>query len=147
MRDAAVGPADAADGRDAVSGMLNSIGLQGPGIDAFLDTDLPWLLRARRPAVVSIAGGDVEEYAELARRVCAARRASPRSRSTSPARTSRTAGWSSPATPSRRRRVIAAVRRDTARGVPVFAKLSPDVTDIVDDRRVGASTPAPTGCR
>src|SRR5215472_17184157 len=26
------------------SGMLNSIGLQGPGIDAFLQRDLPWLL-------------------------------------------------------------------------------------------------------
>ncbi len=31
------------------SGMLNSIGLQGPGIDAFLDNDLAWLGRSRRP--------------------------------------------------------------------------------------------------
>ena len=48
------------------SGMLNSIGLQGPGIDAFLQRDLPWLLSRGARAVVSIAGGSVDEYAELA---------------------------------------------------------------------------------
>src|SRR5881392_1681715 len=48
------------------SGMLNSIGLQGPGIDAFLDHDLPWLADRGARAVVSIAGGSVEDYAKLA---------------------------------------------------------------------------------
>ena len=51
------------------SGMLNSIGLQGPGIDAFLQRDLPWLLARGARAVVSIAGGTVDEYAELAGRL------------------------------------------------------------------------------
>ncbi|MGZ6827597.1 MAG: hypothetical protein ACXVGH_12475, partial [Mycobacteriales bacterium] len=35
------------------SGMLNSIGLQGPGIDAFLDKDLAWLADRGARAVVS----------------------------------------------------------------------------------------------
>src|ERR1700750_3454959 len=48
------------------SGMLNSIGLQGPGIDAFLDKDLPWLADRGARAVVSIAGSTVDEYAKLA---------------------------------------------------------------------------------
>ncbi|MGZ6792486.1 MAG: hypothetical protein ACXVFV_06000, partial [Mycobacteriales bacterium] len=47
------------------SGMLNSIGLQGPGIDAFLDKDLAWLADRGARAVVSIAGGSVEDYAKL----------------------------------------------------------------------------------
>ena len=51
------------------SGMLNSIGLQGPGIDAFLQRDLPWLLSRGARAVVSIAGGTVDEFAELAGRL------------------------------------------------------------------------------
>src|SRR5947208_12899218 len=51
------------------SGMLNSIGLQGPGIDAFLDKDLAWLEAKGARTVVSIAGGSVEEYVDLARRV------------------------------------------------------------------------------
>ena len=51
------------------SGMLNSIGLQGPGVDVFLDRDLPWLDQHDVPAVVSIAAGSVEEYVKLASRI------------------------------------------------------------------------------
>ncbi len=61
------------------SGMLNSIGLQGPGIDAFLQRDLPWLLTQGARAVVSIAGSSAAEYAELAGG-CRTPPGSPRSR-------------------------------------------------------------------
>ena len=42
------------------SGMLNSIGLQGPGIDYFLANDLPWLVEQQSRVIVSIAGETVE---------------------------------------------------------------------------------------
>src|SRR5262249_41036329 len=45
------------------SGLLNSVGLQGPGVDAFLQRDLPWLLSRGARVVVSIAGQTVREYA------------------------------------------------------------------------------------
>ena len=48
------------------SGMLNSIGLQGPGIDGLLADDLPWLAERGARAFVSIAGTRVEDFAELA---------------------------------------------------------------------------------
>src|SRR5580700_8260313 len=51
------------------SGMLSSIGLQGPGVDAFLQRDLPWLLSRGARVVVSIAGQTVREYADLAARL------------------------------------------------------------------------------
>src|SRR3954451_20897280 len=51
------------------SGMLNSIGLQGPGIVAFLDRDLGWLAVNDGRAAVSIAGGSVDEFARLAGRL------------------------------------------------------------------------------
>ncbi len=51
------------------SGMLNSVGWQGPGIDAFLQRDLPWLLSRGARVVVSIAGQTIHEYAELAARL------------------------------------------------------------------------------
>ncbi len=50
-------------------GLLNSIGLENPGIDVFLQTILPRILRLGVPIVVSIFGGDPEEYGELARRI------------------------------------------------------------------------------
>jgi dihydroorotate dehydrogenase (NAD+) catalytic subunit len=113
------------------SGMLNSIGLQGPGIDGFLARDLPWLAQQRARAVVSIAGTSVEEYAELARRV-----------GHSPAVTAVEVNISCPNVedrglvfachPGQAARVLSVVRAATPPGIPVLAKLSPDVTSIVD---------------
>src|SRR4051794_39556462 len=51
------------------SGMLNSIGLQGPGIAAFVDGDLPWLDEQGARAIVSIAGTTADEYVKLAQRL------------------------------------------------------------------------------
>jgi dihydroorotate dehydrogenase (NAD+) catalytic subunit len=112
------------------SGMLNSIGLQGPGIDAFLQRDLPWLLSRGARAVVSIAGNTVEEYAELAARL-----------SDAAGVTALEVNISCPNVEHRGQvfacdaadagAVIAAVRARTRYDIPVFAKLSPDVTDIV----------------
>jgi dihydroorotate dehydrogenase (NAD+) catalytic subunit len=112
------------------SGMLNSIGLQGPGIDAFLQRDLPWLLTQGARAVVSIAGSSAAEYAELARRL-----------SDAPGVTAIEVNISCPnvedrgtvfaCDPNAAARVIEAVRSAARYDIPVFAKLSPDVTDIV----------------
>lgn len=112
------------------SGMLNSIGLQGPGIEAFLQRDLPWLMSRGARAVVSIAGGSVEEYAGLARRLADA-----------PGVTAIEVNISCPnvedrgkvfaCDPEAAANVVRAVRAHTRFDVPVFAKLSPDVTDIV----------------
>ena len=110
------------------SGMLNSIGLQGPGIETFLQRDLPWLAERGARTVVSIAGSSVEEYAKLAQRL--------RGR---PGVTLIEVNISCPNVEDRGKvfacdaraaaDVVTAVRRVSA--VPVFAKLSPDVTDIV----------------
>jgi dihydroorotate dehydrogenase (NAD+) catalytic subunit len=112
------------------SGMLNSIGLQGPGIDAFLQRDLPWLLARGARAVVSVAGGTIAEYAELASRL-----------SDAAGVTAIEVNISCPNVEHRGQvfacdqvaagAVIEAVRGQVRRDLPVFAKLSPDVTDIV----------------
>ena len=49
--------------------MLSTVGLQGPGIDVFVQRDLPWLLSRGARAVVSVAGGSVDEYVTLAQRL------------------------------------------------------------------------------
>ena len=48
------------------SGMLNSIGLQGPGIHAFVESDLAWLKSVGARVLVSIAGGSSGEFADVA---------------------------------------------------------------------------------
>ena len=112
------------------SGMLNSIGLQGPGIDAFLQRDLPWLLSRGARAVVSIAGNTIEEYAELAARLSDAAGVTALEVNIScPNVEHRGQVFACDATEAGA--VIAAVRARTRHDIPVFAKLSPDVTDIV----------------
>ena len=115
---------------ETASGMLNSIGLQGPGIDAFLDHDLAWLHEQGARAVVSIAGNDVDEYAELARRLRgAAGLAALEVNISCPNVENR--GLVFACDPDAAAAVVGAVRRHTSPSVPVLAKLSPDVTDIV----------------
>ena len=47
------------------SGIINAIGLQNPGVEYFLENDLPWL-RKQGTAVIANAGGNtIEEYVEL----------------------------------------------------------------------------------
>jgi dihydroorotate dehydrogenase (NAD+) catalytic subunit len=119
---------------ETASGMLNSIGLQGPGIEHFLEHDLPWLHEHGARAVVSIAGGSVEEYAELAGRLRAAPGlAAVEVNISCPNVADR--GLVFACDPRASAAVIAAVRGRTAPAVPVFAKLSPDVTDIVSVAR------------
>jgi dihydroorotate dehydrogenase (NAD+) catalytic subunit len=115
---------------ETASGMLNSIGLQGPGIDAFLQRDLPWLLSRGARAVVSIAGGTVDEYAELAARLSDASGVTAVEVNIScPNVEDR--GQVFACDPGAAAAVIEAVRGRLRYDVPVFAKLSPDVTDIV----------------
>lgn len=51
------------------SGILNAVGLQNPGVDAFIAQELPWLLSQGAVVIANIAGGDIEEYCEIARRL------------------------------------------------------------------------------
>jgi len=112
------------------SGMLNSIGLQGPGIDAFIEKDLAWLRERGARTIVSIAGGSVEEYARLATKLRLVEGVGAIEVNIScPNVESR--GQVFACDPIAASEVISAVRRSTAPGIPVLAKLSPDVTDIV----------------
>jgi dihydroorotate dehydrogenase (NAD+) catalytic subunit len=119
------------------SGMLNSIGLQGPGIDEFIAKDLAWLAERGARVVVSIAGTHTDEYVALARKLAG-----------HPAVSMLEVNISCPNVESRGQvfacdaiassRVIGAVRRAADPAQPVFAKLSPDVTDIVHIARACA---------
>jgi dihydroorotate dehydrogenase (NAD+) catalytic subunit len=116
------------------SGMLNSIGLQGPGIDVFLDKDLEWLRQRGARAVVSIAGGSVDEYTRLAAKLRhVSDVAAIEVNISCPNVESR--GQVFACHPQSAADVVHAVRRNTNPGIPVLAKLSPDVTDIVEIAR------------
>jgi len=54
---------------EVTSGMLNAIGLQGPGIEGFIKKYWPFLKGLRVPTIINIWGATIEEYGEVARRL------------------------------------------------------------------------------
>lgn len=111
------------------SGMLNAIGLQNHGVEHFLAVDLPWLNRMGVPVIASIAGNTVQEYIYLSERLRGA-----------PGVIALEVNISCPNLEDRNNMfahdakatatVITSVRRGAE--VPIFAKLSPNVTSLVD---------------
>jgi dihydroorotate dehydrogenase (NAD+) catalytic subunit len=118
---------------ETASGMLNSIGLQGPGIDRFVEEDLAWLESVGARVLVSIAGNTAEEFGEVADRLAA----SAASRAvvgvevniSCPNVANRGLVFACDAVSSER--VVRIVRDRLPTDTPIFAKLTPDVTDIV----------------
>ncbi|HEV7148907.1 MAG TPA: dihydroorotate dehydrogenase [Pedococcus sp.] len=118
---------------ETASGMLNSIGLQGPGITAFVEKDLAWLKAAGARTLVSIAGNTSGEFADVA--------ATLRASDAFDAVVGVEVNISCPnvanrglvfaCDPMASAKVIALVREQLPRDIPIFAKLTPDVTDIV----------------
>ncbi len=52
---------------ETTAGMLNSIGLQNPGVEYFMQNDLPWLKKFDTKVIVNACGSTIEEYVELAK--------------------------------------------------------------------------------
>jgi dihydroorotate dehydrogenase (NAD+) catalytic subunit len=113
------------------SGVLHRTGLQNPGLQGFLTGELPWLAQRGARTVASIAAGSLGEYAELARRVGN----SPGVRAVEV-----NLDLAGREAPDRRLgedhyqagKVVAVVRRELPRGIPVLAKLAgqPGLVDL-----------------
>ena len=128
------------------SGMLNSIGLQGPGIDGLLADELPWLAERGVRSLVSIAGTRVEDFAELADAAARrARRARPRGQHQLPERREPRRGVRlRPGGGLRRRRRGAGGRRPGPAGL---RQAQPRRHRHRRASPARSPTPAPTGCR
>ncbi len=119
------------------SGMLNSIGLQGPGIDVFVREDLAWLKSVGARVIASVAGSTAGEYAAVAAVLSQSEAfdavVGVEVNISCPNVANR--GLVFACDPLASADVIALVREKLPRHIPIFAKLSPDVTDIVEIAR------------
>ncbi|QGP91396.1 Dihydroorotate dehydrogenase B (NAD(+)), catalytic subunit [Neomoorella glycerini] len=122
-------------------GLLNSVGLQNPGLEIFLREKLPYLRRYTPPLIVSIAGRTTEEYAELAARLSEAEGIAALEVNISCPNV-KEGGIVFGTVPAMAARVTAIVKEHTH--LPVIVKLTPNVTDIttiaraVEDAGAGA---------
>ncbi|PKH41454.1 dihydroorotate dehydrogenase (NAD+) catalytic subunit [Nocardioides alpinus] len=115
-------------------GIVNAVGLPNPGLEHFLATELPWLVRAGARVIVSIAGATMGEYADLARRLSRAPGVAGLEVNVG-APDEVGVGLFEVREPYHSASVIAAVRREFPADRPVLAKLRPDVSRIVEGAR------------
>lgn len=115
-------------------GLVNAVGLPNPGLEHFLATELPRLVRAGAQVVVSIAGSTMGEYADLARRLSRAPGVAGLEVNVG-APDEVDAGLFEVREPYHAASVVAAVRREFPSDRPVLAKLRPDVSRVVEATR------------
>jgi dihydroorotate dehydrogenase (NAD+) catalytic subunit len=123
------------------SGMLNAIGLQNPGVEAWIAADLPWLAERGARVIASVAGRTVEEFRLVAReltRVGGDTIVALEVNLSCPNVEDRGLVFACSAPDSAE--VVRAVAREAR--VPVLAKLTSDVTDIVAIARAVAAAGA-----
>ncbi|NPV27701.1 MAG: dihydroorotate dehydrogenase [Firmicutes bacterium] len=121
------------------AGILNSVGLQNPGVDAFIAQSLPYLRGIGVPVIVNIAGNTVEDYVEVARRLDRAEGVAGLEVNISCPNV-KMGGLAFGTDPKMAAEVIGGVRAATR--LPIIAKLSPNVTDIVKIARAVADAGA-----
>ena len=111
------------------AGMLNSVGLQGPGVEAWLEHDLPDLLATGARVVASIWGRTVEEFARAAELLADAPKevVAVEVNASCPNLEDRRALFAHSTTATAE--VVAAA---AAAGRPLWAKLSPNTPDLPD---------------
>jgi dihydroorotate dehydrogenase (NAD+) catalytic subunit len=114
---------------EVAGGMLNSVGLQGPGVEAWMEIELPALLASRARVVASIWGATVEAYAKAAAMLAGA----------PPQVVAVEVNVSCPNLEDRKRMfahsaaaTAEAVAASAACNRPRWAKLSPNVTDVTE---------------
>ncbi|MDM8550185.1 dihydroorotate dehydrogenase [Desulfobacterales bacterium HSG2] len=113
-------------------GMLNAIGLENVGIEAFEKEKLPFLRGVSSPVLVNVYGKTVSEYAELAARIEDIEGIAGIEVNISCPNV-KAGGVAFGVDPESAREVIRAVRKRTTR--PLMVKLSPNVTDITEIAR------------
>ena len=114
---------------ECAGGMMNSVGLQNPGIDAVISTELPKLRKVfHKPIMANICGYSLEEYAENAAKMDKAEQVAWLEINISCPNVHH-GGMSFGTVPENAAEVTRAVKAVTTK--PVIMKLTPNVTDIV----------------
>ena len=109
-------------------GMLNAIGLQNVGIDAFITEKVPFLRTISTPVIVNLYGNTLDEYGELAARIDVIPEVAGVEVNISCPNVKQ-GGIVFGTDPRAAAEVVSLVRRGTTK--PLIVKLSPNVTDVV----------------
>jgi len=124
------------------SGLLNSIGLDNDGMEAFIEHHLPYLAGLSTPLIVSIAGENLDDYIDMARRLGNESGVDALELNISCPNVAHGVDFGN--NPTHCEQVVRGVREACA--LPVLAKLTPNVTSIVDIAAAAAAAGADAVC-
>ncbi|NLD87310.1 MAG: dihydroorotate dehydrogenase [Clostridiales bacterium] len=113
---------------ETVSGMLNSVGLQNPGVDAFIEHELPYLRKFDTCVIANISGNTPEEYGVMTKKLASAGLDMIEVNVSCP--NVKAGGLAFGISVDSVAEVVTEVKKYSG-NVPVIVKLSPNVTDIV----------------
>jgi len=119
-------------------GMLNSVGLQNPGVDAFIRDELPFLRGFDTVVIANISGNTAEEYAQMAEKLSDAKVDLIEVNVSCP--NVKAGGMQFGTSPDAVEAVTKAVKKSSK--APIMIKLSPNVTDIAEIARAAESAGA-----
>ena len=111
------------------AGMLNAIGLQNPGLASVMSNELPWLAQYDVPIIANVAGSLEEDYIEVARSISKASNVHALELNISCPNV-KTGGIAFGTIPEVAKQLTKKVKEVS--DVPVYVKLSPNVTNIVE---------------
>lgn len=114
---------------ETAAGMLNAIGLQNPGLDKVLAEELPFLASYDVPIIANVAGTEIADYVEVADRISKAPNVQALELNISCPNV-KCGGIQFGTDPATAQQLVEAVKEVSS--VPVYVKLSPNVTNIVD---------------
>ncbi|WLR59694.1 dihydroorotate dehydrogenase [Guptibacillus hwajinpoensis] len=118
---------------ETTSGMLNAIGLQNPGLERVMTEELPWLSQFDVPIIANVAGSTIEDYVAVAKRISRAPNVHALELNISCPNV-KEGGLAFGTVPETAYEVTKAVKDVSS--VPVYVKLSPNVTDIIQMAKV-----------
>jgi dihydroorotate dehydrogenase (NAD+) catalytic subunit len=111
------------------SGMLNAIGLQNPGLTKVMNEELPWLSQFDVPIIANVAGSEIEDYVAVAKTISQADNVKALELNISCPNVKK-GGIAFGTVPETAKELTKKVKEVSA--VPVYVKLSPNVTNIVE---------------
>jgi dihydroorotate dehydrogenase (NAD+) catalytic subunit len=114
---------------ETAAGMLNAIGLTNLGVDGFIKEKLPFLKTVNTRVIVNVAGGSIDEYVSVVRKLNDCQGIDMLEINISCPNV-KEGGLAFGARPESAHQCIKGVRDNTS--YPIIAKLSPNVTDIVE---------------
>lgn len=117
---------------ETAAGMLNAIGLQNPGVEKIITEELPWLEKYDVPIVANIAGSETEDYMKAAEEISKAKNVHAIELNISCPNVKK-GGITFGTVPEVAAELTKQVKEVSS--VPVYVKLSPNVTDIVEMAR------------